>query len=83
MAFTYTGTYTESTVDGDTVLVLTSSGDLTLTSDITADILWAAGGGGSSSRGDGGTGGAGEFLYRTDQEISAGTYSITVGGVEP
>ena len=51
---------------------------LTLNSSITCDILVVAGGGGGGGRAGGG-GGAGAVIYLTNQTLSSGIYSITIG----
>ena len=49
---------------------------------LTTDVLAVAGGGGggAASGGDGGGGGAGGMLVSSGFSVSAGTYSVTVGG---
>ena len=49
-----------------------------INNNLTFDILLIGGGGGGGSR-HGGGGGAGAFIYLTNQNLKAGSYSITIG----
>ena len=68
---------------GDTVLVFTNSGTLTVTGSGYADILAVGGGGGGGAIGANNRscagGGAGGVVFMTNIFVSAGTYSIAVG----
>ena len=55
----------------------TGPGNFIINSNLICDILIVGGGGGGGTGGAGG--GAGNVLYITDYNLSAGTYSITVG----
>jgi hypothetical protein len=62
----------------------TTSGILTVTATITANVLIVGGGGGGAGGGGnsqpgGGGGGAGGLIYLTNQVIYPGTYSVVVG----
>ena len=56
----------------------TGSGTFTCNQTVTADILMVGGGGGGG-RHSGAGGGAGGLVYKTNQSISAGSYSISIG----
>ena len=55
-----------------------TNGTLTLTKDVTVDIL-IVGGGGAGGNALGGGGGAGGVVYTVNQTMTAGTYNIFVG----
>ena len=66
----------------DTVNAFTTSGTLTLASNVYARILVVAGGGGGSGYEPysyGGGGGAGGLLYYSNFLMTAGTYTVTIG----
>lgn len=74
-----TGTYTETTVGGDTVYKFTGNGTITLGSSTSAWVLVVGGGGGGGGSYYSGGGGAGAFNELTNTTLPAGTLNITVG----
>lgn len=65
-----------------TVHTFTSTGTLTVTGQGKIDVLVVAGGGGGGNTGglwEGGGGGGGGLVYHANRDISAGTYTVTVG----
>ena len=80
LTYTYTGTYTESTVGSYTVLRLTTGGTLTFSRDCTIDI-WMCGGGSGGGRamsGQGGGGGGGGHISTSSNQSMSGATSYTV-----
>jgi len=75
-------TVTTATISGSNYTIYTfstvGSSSLTIASTISADIVVIAGGGGGGSD-RGGGGGAGGYQYLSNQSLTAGTYTITVG----
>jgi len=65
-------------LNDDNMKIFNSSGTLTLTEDVSVDIL-IVGGGGAGGRNIGGGGGAGGVVYTVNQTMTAGTYNIVVG----
>jgi len=82
-------TYSNTAVTGsaaDTIHAFTTSGTLTLASNVYARILVVAGGGGGNGKNSvnvngrgGGGGGGGGLLYYSNVLMTTGTYTITVG----
>ena len=79
---------TNATVDtssraGKTIYKFTSSGDITIGTAGTCELLLIGGGGGGGSNsaygGAGGGGGGGGLLYNTSALVPAGTLTVTVG----
>jgi hypothetical protein len=60
------------------IITFTSNGTITIAHETICDILIVGGGGGGGASAGGG-GGAGGLIYLQNQNISAGTYNITVG----
>jgi len=68
-----------STVSGQTILTYTGAGTFVPTSTFTVQYLVVAGGGSGGNRQHGGGGGAGGFSTSTSYQVTAQSYSITVG----
>jgi len=80
--FTYTGTFTDTIIDSNRVITLTSSGTLTVTDSKTCQLYLLAGGGGgayASYKAQNASGGGGGNLLVSDFEIGEGDYDITIG----
>lgn len=80
--FTYTGTFTDTIIDSNRVITLTSSGTLTVTGSKTCQLYLLAGGGGganTSYNAQNASGGGGGNLLVSDFEIGEGDYDITIG----
>lgn len=80
--FTYTGTFTDTIVDSNRVITLTSSGTLTVTGSKTCQLYLLAGGGGGAYQGYNvysASGGGGGNLLVSDFTIGQGDYNITIG----
>jgi hypothetical protein len=70
---------TKTTAGGYTIHTFTTGGDFTVTRGGECDVLVVAGGGGGSGRDVGGGGGAGGLIYKVNETITPGSYTIEVG----
>ena len=78
--FTYTGQFTDKIEGSKRVIKLTSSGTLSVSGSVVADVYLLAGGGGSQrSDGPTGGGGGGGNQTLTKFRIAEGSYPISIG----
>lgn len=77
---TTSGTVSTKVLNGYRIQAFTGSGTVSVTVPGTIDILIVAGGGNASGSTNGGGAGAGGLIWREQFPITAGSYTVTVGG---